>query len=328
MLAGAAAFALAALAGTARAQGAASAPTCPVFSWTTLGTAGGPVPTMDRAEPSNLLRAGDRLILVDSGDGTVNQLARIGIPLHLVHDVLISHHHLDHTGGLAAVIGLRWMNNSPGQLTVYGPPGTRELVDGIIASMQPQARVGFGLGTRSVPPADSVRVIELEDGGRAEIGPVAVTAAANSHFDHDGAPTPGAISLSYRFELGDRSIAYSGDTGPSPAFTALARDADLLVAEIMDFEPLVAGIVAMRPDMPAEVRAQMERHLFTHHLTADQVGEMAREAGVGAVLLTHYAIPPGPLASSEPAMRGGIRAHYPGPVHFGRDLASFDVGCD
>jgi ribonuclease BN (tRNA processing enzyme) len=301
---------------------------CVPFTWTTLGTAGGPMPTPDRGEPSNLLRIGDRYILVDTGDGTVNQLGRLGMNLGFVDTVFISHHHLDHTGGLAAVVGLRWMNNFPGPLTIYGPPGTRELVDGLVASMQPQARIGFGVGAAGSPPADSVQVIELTDGQRVAQGPLTVTAAANTHFDHEGEPSaPGALSHSYRFDLGDRSITYSGDTGPSPALTKLAAGSDLLVTEIMDFEALVEEIGRQRPDMPPAIREQMQKHLFTHHLTAEQVGQMAQSANVEQVLLTHYAIPPTPLTASAGRLLGGIRAHYAGAVHFGRDLASVDVGC-
>lgn len=302
---------------------------CSPFTWTTLGTAGGPMPTPDRGEPSNMLRAGDRYILVDTGDGTVNQLGRLGMNLGRVDTVFISHHHLDHTGGLAAVVGLRWMNNFPGQLTVYGPPGTRELIDGLVASLQPQARIGFGVGAASAPPEGSVRVIELVDGQRVELGELSVTAAANTHFDHEGkVSAPGALSHSYRFDFGARSITYSGDTGPSSAFTNLATDTDLLVTEIMDFEALVAEIAQQRPDMPPHIRAQMEEHLFTHHLTAEQVGQLAQTAKVGQVLLTHYAIPPTSLAAHADKLLDGIRTHYSGAVHFGRDLATVDVGCE
>jgi ribonuclease BN (tRNA processing enzyme) len=287
------------------------------------------MPTPDRGEPSNMLRVGDRYILVDTGDGTVNKLGRLGMNIGHVDAVFISHHHLDHTGGLAAVVGLRWMNNFQGPLTVYGPPGTRELVDGLVASMQPQARIGFGVGAASAPPESSVQVIELADGQRVELGNLIVTAAANTHFDNKGdVNAPRALSHSYRFDLSDRSITYSGDTGPSTGFTNLAAGSDLLVTEIMDFEALIAEIANQRPDMPPQIRAEMEQHLFTHHLTAEQVGQLAQIGNVRQVLLTHYAIPPTPLIAHAGKLLKGIRIHYSGAVHFGRDLASVDVGCD
>jgi ribonuclease BN (tRNA processing enzyme) len=302
--------------------------TCPALRWTTLGTAGGPVPTPDRSEPANLLVAGEQQILVDTGDGTVTQLARAGMELGGVHTVFISHHHMDHTGGLAAVIGLRWMNTFPGVLTVYGPVGTREIVDGIVKTMQPQARVGFGLGTATPDPAASVRVVELGGKDTVQLGDLTVTTAANSHFDHSGLTKPGApVSLSYRFQLGPRSITYTGDTGPSAAVGDLAAKTDMLVSEVIDLEPIVAAIKARRVDMPAAVFDQMRAHLSTHHLLARDLGRMARDAQVGHLVLTHFAIPPGPLRQSEPALREAIGENYGGPVDLARDLSSFDVGC-
>lgn len=301
---------------------------CPALRWATLGTAGGPVPTPERSEPSNLLVAGDQQILVDTGDGTVGQLAKAGLELGGVQTVFISHHHMDHTGGLAAVIGLRWMNTFPGVLTVYGPAGTREIVDGILKTMQPQARVGFGLGTATPDPAASVRVVELAGGATVRLGDLVVRTAANSHFDHDGpVKTDAPVSLSYRFDLGGRSITYTGDTGPSAAVAELAAKTDMLVSEVIDLEQIVAAIRVRRPDMPPAVFAQMREHLSTHHLTAPDLGKMARDAQVGHLVLTHFAIPPGPLRLSEPALRAGIGESYGGAVDLARDLSSFDVGC-
>jgi ribonuclease BN (tRNA processing enzyme) len=256
---------------------------CQALTWTTLGTAGGPIPTADRSEPANLLNAGGRLVLVDTGDGTVNQLARLGHMIGAVRDVFISHHHLDHTGGLAAVIGLRWMNQFPGLITIHGPPGTREMVDGIVASMQPQARVGFGLGAADRPPADSVRVVELRGGDSVTVGDIQVTAAANSHFDHDGPqPVSPPQSLSFRFDFGGRSITYTGDTGPSDEVAKLARRTDLLVSEVMDLDRLYAELQQRRRDASPETLRDLRRHLATHHLTGDDVGRLAAKAGAGA----------------------------------------------
>ncbi|MFM6931492.1 MAG: MBL fold metallo-hydrolase [Novosphingobium sp.] len=320
---------LAAMAGLVLVTGPAfAASSCPALRWVTLGTAGGPIPTPERAEPSNLLIAGEQYILVDTGDGAVNQLARAGVTQQRISAVFLSHHHLDHTGGLPAVIGLRWMNNIPGKLKVYGPPGTREIVDGALLAMQPQSRVGFGLGAKSPSPASSVEVIELTDGAQVEIGGLKVTVTANSHFDHPGpkqADEP--LSFSYRFDLGSRSITYTGDTGPSDAVTRLAKGSDMLVSEVIALEPIIAQIRASRPDMSDELFGQMRKHLSTHHITAADIGMMAAKADVKRVVLTHFATPPGPIARFAKPFRADIAPNYHGPVAIAQDLSSFEVAC-
>jgi ribonuclease BN (tRNA processing enzyme) len=67
--------------------------------------------------------------------------------------------------------------------------------------------------------------------------------------------------------------------------------------------------------------------LSTHHVDAGEVGRMAQAAGVARLVLTHFAVPPGPLRASETYLRDGVRQHYAGPIDLARDLASFDVGC-
>lgn len=307
---------------------AIAAPSCPALRWVTLGTAGGPIPTPERAEPSNLLIAGKTHVLVDVGDGAVNQLARAGIAQQQIAAAFISHHHMDHTGGLPALIGLRWMNNIPGKLKVYGPPGTREIVDGALLATKPQSRVGFGLGSAPPPPESSVEVIELVDGAQVSIGDITVTAAANSHFDHPGPRQANEPqSLSYRFALGGRSITYTGDTGPSDAVTRLAQGTDMLVSEVMALDSIIAAIRKSRPDMSDELFGQMRRHMSTHHVTAADIGLMAAKAGAKRIVLTHYAVPPGPIARFAKPFRADIARNYAGPVALAQDLSSFDLAC-
>jgi len=299
-------------------------PACPALSWTTLGTAGGPIPFADRSEPANLLQAGEQLILVDVGDGTSNQLAKVGLSTGDITAAFISHHHMDHTAGLAALIGFRWMNNVREVLTIYGPPGTQELVDATIASMRPQQRVGIGLGRPDPDPANLVRVVELHDQSAVQLGALTVTAARNSHFDHDGIPEERYLSLSYRFDFDGRSIAYSGDTGPSAAFERLAENVDMLVSEVFDYDGMVESVVV---PLPPEVGATVRAHFAEHHLTGIEAGKLAATSNSQSLLLTHYGIP-GPLVQSQNALLTAIRSNYSGTVHFGRDLALYDVGCD
>jgi ribonuclease BN (tRNA processing enzyme) len=76
-------------------------------------------------------------------------------------------------------------------------------------------------------------------------------------------------NLGFRVEVDGRTVAYTGDTGPSEALVDLARNADLFVCE------------AMRPPGAGGDRA---RYL----LSAEEAGRYAREAGARRLLLTHF----------------------------------------
>ncbi len=297
----------------------------PADAFITLGTMGGPVPSPDRSQPANALLHAGQVYLVDAGDGTVQQLSRAGIMLPRVRAVFVSHLHVDHTGGLSAVLGLRNQTNVREPLTVYGPAGTRELVAGMVASMQPAARAGYGIpGKPWIPPADTVTVIELADGERIALNGMTVTAAQNTHYDF----APGSVedrnykSLSFRFDLPGRSIVYTGDTGPSAAVEKIAKGADLLVSEMIDMAGTMANVARNSPNMPPEAKRDLEQHLSTHHLTPEAVGQLAGRAGVKALVITHFA-----AGTPDPARTKGyvtqIAKSYSGPVTLANDLDRF-----
>lgn len=291
----------------------------------TLGTMGGPIAHPKRSQPANAIVAGPDVYLVDVGDGAAQRLAETGLRLNAVRGVFISHLHFDHTGGLGAVIGLRHQTNAPGVLTVYGPPGTKQLVDGIVASMQPGAEAGDGLpGAKRRLPESGVRVHELRGDATIELAGLKVTTAENTHYSFaPGSPEAKKFaSLSLRFDGNGRSLVYTGDTGPSAQVERLARGADLLVSEMIDLRATLAAIRRNSPNMPAELVKGVSQHLEAHHLSPEQVGQLAARAGVRRVVVTH--IVPGAIDKEEQATYlAGISKHFKGPAEIADDLDRF-----
>jgi ribonuclease BN (tRNA processing enzyme) len=297
----------------------------PANVFITLGTMGGPIASATRSQPANLLVHGAAAYLIDTGDGTVEQLTKAGYRLQQVKAVFLSHLHIDHTGGLAAVMGLRYQNNPPGQLAIYGPPGTKELVAGIVASLHPFMESGYGLpGTKRADPAGMFTVTEIDDGSRITLGDLVVSAAQNTHYSF----VPGSAedrrfrSLALRFDMPGRSVAYTGDTGPSAKVERLARGVDLLFCEMIDVEATLANERRNNPERTAAATAELRTHLVTQHLTPDEVGKLAARAQVKRLVVTHY-VAGGTGAAEQAQYLATIHRQYPGPAQVANDLDRF-----
>lgn len=293
--------------------------------WITLGTMGGPIPNPTHSQPANALVVADNVYLVDVGDGAAGRLVAAGQSLRNVRAVFVSHLHFDHTAGLPAIIALRWQTNTFNGLTIYGPPGIKRTVAGIYDFMQFGAEGSYGVPGQVVKPADTnVEVVEISDGSIIKLDDFTLTAVRNSHYSwpRGSEEWEKFQSLSYKFALADRTIVYTGDTGPSDAVVALAKDADLYVSEMMDIDDTVARVKRMNPNMPTPALKNMETHLRDHHVTPEQVGDMAARAGVEKVVVTHMV--PG---SDDPSIIDDytrrVKAEYDGEVILAKDLDRF-----
>jgi ribonuclease BN (tRNA processing enzyme) len=292
----------------------------PVFI--TLGTNAGPIPNRHRAEPANLLRSGEQNILVDVGDGAAWQLSKVGVGLGDIQTVILSHLHFDHTGGLFAFLSQRYQGLNVGIVTIIGPPGTRRVVDQLIAAMAVSLEGTVNARERMQgAPSAMVKVVEIAGGSRFAIGDIRIAAAVNTHysFPPKSEDAEKYLSLSFRFDMPGRSLVYSGDTGPSQDVETLAKGADALFCEIMDPEAALSELKQQRPGLPPMVWETVERHFRMEHLSPTEVGLLASRAGVKALVLTHIAIAPAGI----PAARKAIAVHYSGSISFADDLSSF-----
>jgi len=104
-----------------------------------------------------------------------------------------------------------------------------------------------------------------------------------------------------------RSIVISGDTRPSQNLIKYAKGADLLIHEAYLPEHFD------KVDSP-EVAARLK----AYHTSAEEVGQVAHEAGVKLLVLTH--VVPG---DSDEIFLERARKHFKGTIVVGRDLMRF-----
>ncbi len=197
-------------------------------------------------------------LLVDCGPGVLSRLREAeGWPV--LDAIVITHMHLDHWGDVVAWLWgqLHVPDRGTPSPELWLPPGGRDELERLV----PRLREGFALR-------------EYADATRFEAGGFAVTPRAVAHYDQ---PTWGM-----RVESRGRVVALSADTGPTPALTELAADADLFVCEA------TLETTATEP----EVRG---------HLTADEAAAAAA-ARARRLLLVHR-------GSELPAPDGLVVAH-------------------
>ncbi len=153
-------------------------------------------------------------------------------------------------------------------------------------------------------------------------------AVENAHF-HFPKGTPGYgkyKSYAYRFETPDRTIVFSGDTGPSDAVAELANGADMLVSEVSYSSPDEAKALRVRNGLWDQMtRAEQDgflRHMREEHLTPAEVGKMAAKAGVKTVVLTH--IPnSGDPKDEYRRYADEVKKYFAGTVLIAKDLMEF-----
>lgn len=291
----------------------------PASVFYTLGTNSGPLQNPERAEPANYLSYGQEGLLIDVGDGATDQLGKVGVAIPRVTAVLLSHLHFDHTGGLFGFLSRRYQTKITAPLTIYGPVGTQATVDQLVEAMTAKAGTIDLFSTLSPDPSVGLTVVELTDGSQFDIGSIRVTAAVNTHYSLTDPTGAGEHSFAFRFDMPDRSIVYTGDTGPSEAIEELASHVDLLVAEIMDPDESLARLLLQYPDSTPEEIAATEAHFRKQHLSPEEVGKMASRARCDRLILTHNAI----SYDNLPAAKERIATYYARRITFARDLQQF-----
>jgi ribonuclease BN (tRNA processing enzyme) len=290
----------------------------------TLGTRGGPLPSKDRAQTSNLLVVNGTLYLIDAGDGVTRRIVQAGCDFCKAGKIFITHAHSDHTNGLATLLNSEWEYQRAEPIDIYGS-GIEALVKGAIDYLTPNSEICWSEGKRR-PMAATFHAHDVAPGLVYQDANVKVTAVENTHFHFQpGDPGNGKYkSYSYRFETPGRVVFFTGDTGPSDAVVELAKGADLYVTETTSPEEVVELFKrsgAWQAKTPAEQEGFL-RHMHEEHVTPEDIGKMAAKAGVKAVVMSHL----GPSVDPNDDYQryiDGAKKFYSGPITLAKDLMKF-----
>lgn len=261
-----------------------------------LGTSGS-WPTPKRNVSAVAVKRGPEVLLFDCGEGTQRQFMQSPMSYMQVSRIFITHFHGDHFLGIPGLVQSMTMNDRKAPLEMYGPRGMRELVRQLLS-------LGY------FTPGFDVPVREMSGGDSVDCGEYAVRALAAEHtvpaltfaleekeragrFDREralalGIPegplwgrlqegrtvSVGAKTFTPDLVLGPprrgRKVVYTGDTMPSKALVDFARGADVLIH-----------------DATAETSLEEKANRYGHS-TARQAAQVAKDAGVRTLVLTHY----------------------------------------
>lgn len=270
-----------------------------MFELIFLGTSAS-APSPRRSLPALVVKHNEHRFLVDCGEGTQRQILQSGIGFKRLNQILLTHGHLDHILGLGGLLStlLRW--ETIDSLEIFGGKSTLERVHDLLYGVVLRgARPPMPLELRTITPGvfieqddfqisafpvqhrgpDCLGYVFEEKGRRPFLpeaaealgvppGPLrrnlvegqAVTLADGRRIEPD--------EVLGAFRPGTRLVVI-GDVGETASLVEVCRGADALVIEATYLEP----------------EADMARQFA--HMTAHKAAELASQAGVGQLILTH-----------------------------------------
>jgi ribonuclease Z len=264
------------------------APTADGLRVVFCGTSG-PLPIADRAKACTAVLAGGKLYLVDAGPESTENLLAWRVPVASVGAVFITHLHSDHIGDLGEFNMQSWVQGRPAPLPVIGPQGVDKLVAGFNLAYEPDhvfRNAHHAHGVVKMPIAAGLMTAKVVTIPKADgtapawkDGDLTVTAIRVAH-------DPVTPAFAYRFDYHGRSVVVSGDTRKWPPLAVAAKGADVLVHEAQNnamTRQMSAGLKMLGNERMSSIMADT----VSYHTEPVEAAEIARAAGVKALVLTH-----------------------------------------
>ncbi len=261
-----------------------------------LGT-GGSWPTVKRNVTSIAIKRGSEILLFDCGEGTQRQLQKSKLSYMQISKLFITHFHGDHFLGIPGLVQTMQLNDRKEPLHIYGPKGMNKLTKELLS-------LGY------FRPTYKIISHEIEPGDIVEFKGYSIKTLKANH----GVPSisycleeiirPGKFNKKKALALGipeghlfskiqkgnsiklkdgrtinpedilgkprkGRKVVYSGDTKPVKNMIDFSKNADILIHE-------------------ATFHSDLQDNANDYgHTTAKQAAEIAKQANVEKLYLTH-----------------------------------------
>ena len=273
-----------------------------------LGT-GTPVPDPLRAGAGVAVIHKGQAYLFDAGDGVVSRAIRAHLELGIdeldppnIRHIFFTHLHSDHIHDYSVLASKVWWRRS-GRLQAWGPKGLEALTDAMNAMMKVEADLrsrGTPADVISDPGGYRVEAEEITEGVVFTREDLTIEAFTVPH----GGIKP---AFGYKITTDDKTIVISGDTTYSEVLIEKARNADILVHEVISNKSLA--------NLP-ESWQEYHRH---SHTTADKLAEVARKSRPGVLVLYHILF----FGATAEEVLDEVTAGYDGEVVLATDLQVF-----
>lgn len=302
-----------------------------MFEFVFLGTSAS-APSIHRGLSAHVVLHREHRFLIDCGEGTQRQILRSGLGFKRLDKILITHGHLDHILGLGGLISTftRW--EAMDEIEIWAGRHALQRIRDLV----------FGVVMRAEPESMRIELKEIEPGVLMDTKTFTLSALPVSHR---GADCFGFVfqEKSHRPFLVEKAEALGVPAGPvrrelvQGNSITLADGRTISPEEVLGEEIKGARLVHIgdtgRTSDLLEVCGgadalvieatylDAERDLARKfgHLTATQAAELAREAGVGALYLTHIS-----RRYRERDVIAEAREIFP-TAHVARDLDQFRV---
>ena len=264
-----------------------------------LGTSAS-APSIRRGLPSAMVLHNEQRFMIDCGEGTQRQLLQSGLGFKRLDKILLTHGHLDHILGLAGLLStlLRWETLE--EFQIYGGRAALERVEDLIYKIVLRdAKSAMKLHFNDVKPG------KLFSDKSFELSAFPVTHRGSGNFGYLFREEP------HRPFLADKAEALGVPFGPERKLLVAGQSIELADGRVIQPDEVLGDIIegaalavvgdAARVDNLVEpVRGvdaliieatycavEAELAEAYGHLTATQAAQLARDAGVKQLILTH-----------------------------------------